>query len=287
MDELAAAAGVSRATVFNRFGSSLAGPPARARLRCRRRRGSGSTGRRSVAGPPPRAAPDPRDADGRRLPECGRRARPRARLPAAYDESVRAVGFPVLVAGSLLAASSHPSSSLPERLFRHEASRMSMGCAYAIVVYGPDAAALPRIVEAAFDEVDRIDRLMSHYKPREPSLSRQPRGGPGPVGVDAELFAFLAECLRYSRDSGGAFDMTVGPLMKAWGFFRGGGRVPAATSSPSCEPGSATPRPPRPGQDGPLRRAGCGAGPRRHRQGLRDRSHGRHPAGTRIFGRPC
>jgi FAD:protein FMN transferase len=33
--------------------------------------------------------------------------------------------------------------------------------------------------------------------------------------------------LRYGRESGGAFDITVGPLMKAWGFFRGGGRMPS------------------------------------------------------------
>jgi hypothetical protein len=33
-------------------------------------------------------------------------------------------------------------------------------------------------------------------------------------------------CLRWSRDSDGAFDVTVGPLMKAWGFFRDEGRRP-------------------------------------------------------------
>ena len=32
--------------------------------------------------------------------------------------------------------------------------------------------------------------------------------------------------MGYHRDSEGAFDITVGPLMKAWGFFRGEGRVP-------------------------------------------------------------
>src|SRR4029079_15865227 len=31
--------------------------------------------------------------------------------------------------------------------------------------------------------------------------------------------------MRYHRDSDGAFDITVGPLMKAWGFFRGEGRL--------------------------------------------------------------
>lgn len=103
---------------------------------------------------------------------------------------------------------------------------MSMGCAYAIVAYGEDERALPALVEAAFDEVDRIDRLMSHYRP-DSALSRlNRRAAEGPAAVDPELFDFIAEALRYSRESHGAFDVTVGPLMKAWGFFRSGGRIP-------------------------------------------------------------
>jgi thiamine biosynthesis lipoprotein len=91
---------------------------------------------------------------------------------------------------------------------------------------GPDAAALPGVVGAALDEIDRVDRLMSHYR-RESPLSRLNReAAGGPVLVDPELFDFVAECLRWSRESEGAFDITVGPLMKAWGFFRGEGRVP-------------------------------------------------------------
>ena len=102
-----------------------------------------------------------------------------------------------------------------------------MASAYAIVAYGEDAGALPAIVEAAFDEVDRIDRLMSHYKPESPlsRLNREAAGGA--VTVEPELFDFIAESLRYARESGGAFDITVGPLMKTWGFFRGGGRLPS------------------------------------------------------------
>ena len=103
---------------------------------------------------------------------------------------------------------------------------MSMACAYTIVAYGRDGQGLPRIVEAAFDEVDRIDRLMSHYRPESP-LSRLNRDAAhGPALVDPELFDFLALCQTYSRQWEGAFDVTVGPLMKAWGFFRGEGRVP-------------------------------------------------------------
>jgi FAD:protein FMN transferase len=102
-----------------------------------------------------------------------------------------------------------------------------MACVYAIDAYGPDAAALPRILDEAFDEVDRIDRLMSHYKAESP-LSRVNReAAQHPVAVEPELFDFIAESMRYNRDSDGAFDITVGPLMKAWGFFRGEGRMPS------------------------------------------------------------
>jgi thiamine biosynthesis lipoprotein len=133
----------------------------------------------------------------------------------------------LLLAASLPVISSNAPAGEPRTLFRHEQSRMSMGCAYAIVAYGEDRGTLARVVEAALDEVDRIDRLMSHYKP-ESGLSRLNRhGSRGPVAVEAELFDLIAESLRYSRDTGGAFDVTVGPLLKAWGFFRGDGRLPS------------------------------------------------------------
>jgi thiamine biosynthesis lipoprotein len=102
-----------------------------------------------------------------------------------------------------------------------------MGCLYTVVDYGRDLARLREATAAALDEVDRIDRLMSNYK-NDSELSRVNReAAKAPVKVDPELFDFIAECLRYSRESEGAFDITVGSLMKAWGFFRGEGRMPS------------------------------------------------------------
>jgi len=114
----------------------------------------------------------------------------------------------------------------PPTLACHEESRETMGCTGTVRVCGPDALALPPIVGAALDELDRVDRLMSHYR-RESPLSRLNReAANGPVPVEPELLDFLAECLRWSRESDGAFDVTVGPLMKTWGFFRDEGRLP-------------------------------------------------------------
>jgi thiamine biosynthesis lipoprotein len=41
------------------------------------------------------------------------------------------------------------------------------------------------------------------------------------------LFGVLEDSLRYSDETNGAFDITIGPLMKSWGFFRGWGRLPS------------------------------------------------------------
>jgi thiamine biosynthesis lipoprotein len=68
---------------------------------------------------------------------------------------------------------------------------------------------------------------MSHYNANSP-LSRVNReAAQHPVAVEPELFDFIVDAMRYHHDSHGAFDITVGPLMKAWGFFRGEGRVPS------------------------------------------------------------
>ena len=108
-----------------------------------------------------------------------------------------------------------------------EASRMSMACLYTIVAYGSRRDELATIVESALDEVDRIDRLMSHYQPESPLSRLNREAARGPVVVERELFEFIARAIGYSVESRGAFDITVGPLMKAWGFFLGDGRIPS------------------------------------------------------------
>ncbi|HXY41131.1 MAG TPA: FAD:protein FMN transferase [Vicinamibacteria bacterium] len=104
--------------------------------------------------------------------------------------------------------------------------RVTMGCTATVRACGAEAGVLQAAVAAALDEIDRLDALLSNYR-RDSPLSRVNREAAlGPVAVEPELFDFVALCLRWSRESDGAFDATVGPLMRAWGFFRGEGRVP-------------------------------------------------------------
>jgi len=39
--------------------------------------------------------------------------------------------------------------------------------------------------------------------------------------ISPEMFRLLSACVEYSREGEGAFDITVGPLMTVWGFYKG------------------------------------------------------------------
>jgi thiamine biosynthesis lipoprotein len=102
-----------------------------------------------------------------------------------------------------------------------------MGTVFTLDLYAADAPTAERLAQEAFDTVDRIEDELSNYRPAS-ELSRISReAAAGPVTTDPETFAFLQRSLYWSRRSGGAFDITVGPLLRAWGFFFHSGRVPS------------------------------------------------------------
>lgn len=112
-------------------------------------------------------------------------------------------------------------------MVRYEASHEAMGTVYSVVAYGQDRNYLAEVVEEVFEEVDRLDGQMSNYKPESELSGINRDASSREVLVEPKFFHLLEDAFRYSRDTGGAFDITVGPLMKHWGFFRGQGRVPS------------------------------------------------------------
>jgi len=112
-------------------------------------------------------------------------------------------------------------------LVRVEASVDAMGSTYTVALYGERRDHLEAVVEQAFEEVRRLDRMLSNYR-RDSDWSEVNRfAAQRPVRVTPEFFRLLEQCLEYSRRSEGAFDISVGPLMKVWGFYRGSGRLPS------------------------------------------------------------
>ena len=110
---------------------------------------------------------------------------------------------------------------------RVERSANAMGTVFSVAMYGSDANKLTVAGDLALAEARRIDQLLSNYKPDSELSKVNAEAASQPVRISPEFFDLLSECQRVSRESEGTFDITVGPLMKAWGFFRDAGHLPA------------------------------------------------------------
>jgi thiamine biosynthesis lipoprotein len=100
-------------------------------------------------------------------------------------------------------------------------ARMRMGSMLRITAYG-DAKA----VEAAFAEVERVEQVISNYRPDSELSKFNAAAGKGQQKVSADLAEFLKLCRRWTDATDGAFDPSVGPAVRAWGFFDRKYRVP-------------------------------------------------------------
>ena len=109
---------------------------------------------------------------------------------------------------------------------RYEASADCMGGVFTVSAYGYDRVKLEAAVGESLEEARRLDALLSNYKPTSEWSLVNREAGKHPVRVSTELYQLLESCLRYSQQSEGTFDITVGPLMRRWGFFKGTGRFP-------------------------------------------------------------
>ncbi|MGE5734680.1 MAG: FAD:protein FMN transferase [Acidobacteriota bacterium] len=108
-----------------------------------------------------------------------------------------------------------------------ERSTDAMGATFSVALYGSDQAAMNQAIDAAFEEAHRLDALLSNYRTASEWSRINREAATSPVAVSPELFHLLSDCIEYSRASDGTFDLTVGPLMRAWGFFGGSRHVPS------------------------------------------------------------
>jgi FAD:protein FMN transferase len=110
---------------------------------------------------------------------------------------------------------------------RYEASHQAMGSEFTVVAYGDDPQYLTAVGNEVFEEIDRLERQMSIFNPKSELSVINRTAASRSVCVEPILFELLRNAIHHSQSTGGAFDITTGPLMKAWGFSRGKGRVPA------------------------------------------------------------
>ena len=113
-----------------------------------------------------------------------------------------------------------------QKLKLFKKASLSMGTLFELTIYAADKYIAEKTFNEAFQEINRLDYLMSNYK-KESVLSGLNRNAPAaPTDCNKELANIIEQSLQYSEITDGAFDITIGPLMKKWGFFKKQGRIP-------------------------------------------------------------
>ncbi|MBY0229890.1 MAG: FAD:protein FMN transferase [Gemmataceae bacterium] len=101
-----------------------------------------------------------------------------------------------------------------------------MGTTFAVTLYAADEAAAKKAARAAFARVAELNGIMSDYLPASELMKLCDKAGGEPVKVSGELFAVLARARKVSEETDGAFDVTVGPVVRLWRVARKTARLP-------------------------------------------------------------
>ena len=111
-------------------------------------------------------------------------------------------------------------------LHRYEAVEPHMGTLVRITIYAPGEQAAKDAFRAAFDRIRSLDRILSDYRP-DSELNQITEGAAGrAVPVSKDLFAVLAASQDLAEATDGAFDITLGPVVRLWREARKTARVP-------------------------------------------------------------
>jgi thiamine biosynthesis lipoprotein len=135
-----------------------------------------------------------------------------------------AVVWLALVAGGCGRA---PAPARPVAAVRGE--HMTMGSLLVLTAWTGDEAGARRAFDAVFAEFDRLDALLSVWKPGSDVLRLNAAPAGTPVAVRAETRDVLRASEQVSTWTGGAFDVTFGALAEVWKFDHDqDGRAPTA-----------------------------------------------------------
>jgi thiamine biosynthesis lipoprotein len=106
----------------------------------------------------------------------------------------------------------------------------AMATRFEMVLHGENSVALRAAGEEALAEIERLEAQLSLYRGTSEIAHLNARAAQGPVPVTPSLFALLERARQLHRESGGAFDITIAPLVRCWGFMGGEGQLPDAAA---------------------------------------------------------
>src|SRR2546422_7964182 len=111
---------------------------------------------------------------------------------------------------------SHSSLRDQLPLTRFEFTEPHMGTLFRIVCYAEEVDTARLAANAAFSRIAELDNIMSDYRPTSELTRLSQQSGGLPQQVSPDLFYVLCKAQEMARMTDGAFDVTVGPVVKLW-----------------------------------------------------------------------
>jgi thiamine biosynthesis lipoprotein len=114
------------------------------------------------------------------------------------------------------------------KLYKVTRTRLAMGTFAAVTVMHPSKDEADDIIAEAFHEMERVSRLLNRY---DSGSAIGVLNGDGHLSdAPGEVLEVLARAQKFHRSSGGAFDVTVKPLVDLYkGHFADHGKAPSET----------------------------------------------------------
>ena len=115
-------------------------------------------------------------------------------------------------------------------------ARHAMATRFELVLHGDNPAALRAAGEEALDEIDRLENQLSLYRPGSEVAQLNARAARESVRVTPAVFALLQHARQLHAETGGAFDITIAPLVRCWGFMGRNHLRPFCHNEPTPNP---------------------------------------------------
>src|SRR3974390_2540959 len=106
-------------------------------------------------------------------------------------------------------------------------ARHAMATRFEMVLQDKSPMALREAGEEPLEEIERLEAQLSVFRPTSEIAHLNARASQEWVRVTPRLFGLLEGARALNEERGGAFDITIAPLVKCWGFMGGPGRMPS------------------------------------------------------------
>lgn len=137
--------------------------------------------------------------------------------------------MPFLVAAVLLAALT-AAMQLRDDTEKSTRTEILMDTIVESTVFAEDPGLGTEALDLAYQEMHRLEGLLSRHRATSEVARINLAAGAGPVPVSPETLLLIDQAREFGELTDGAFDITVAPLLKLWRFAEGGGQVPPEES---------------------------------------------------------